>query len=183
MQTDVFGKLRENVSLGVKDVEQKDWLLATFKQRCVAWALEMIAIPLITLTAGGVGFWIASGSSNLPTRLLFAMGFFGVVAVNVVWWVAAMRRGQSPGKQIVGLRVVREDGSTCGFWYMALREVAIKGVMVGSMAQVTFGAAWLLDYLWLTWDRSGKKQTLHDKLLGTLVVEQSWPTPVAASEE
>ena len=94
--------------------------------------------------------------------------------VNVFWWLTAMRVGQSPGKRIAGIRAVRSDGSPCGLWFMALREILIKLVIVGSMAQFTLGAAWLVDYLWMLWDRSGKRQTLHDKLLGTLVVQHWW---------
>ena len=35
---------------------------------------------------------------------------------------------------------------------------------------MTFGIAWLVDYLWPLWDRAEKMQTLHDKMLGTIVV-------------
>ncbi len=87
-----------------------------------------------------------------------------------IWWLFALRRGQTPGKQIVGIRVIRDDGSPSGWGYTFLREFVIKFLLVGFLTEATFGIARLVDYLWPLWDRAEKMQTLHDKLLGTLVV-------------
>lgn len=162
----LFGVIGESKEIG--------WPLASFQQRLLAWLLEIFVIPISTLGIGGVGYWIIRANGNIPDVFSFLLVFLIVVAVNVCWWLMAMRGGQSPGKQIVGIRVVRSDGSPCRFWRMALREVAVKFVIVGSMAQLTLGAVWLLDCLWILWDRSGRRQTLHDKLLGTLVVQHWW---------
>ena len=35
----------------------------------------------------------------------------------------------------------------------------------------TFNIFWLIDGLWAAWDKD--KQTLHDKIMGTLVVEDN----------
>ena len=88
----------------------------------------------------------------------------------IVWWFFALGRGQTPGKQIVGIRVIKDDGSSSGWGYTFLREFVIKFVLVGILSNLTMGAAWLIDYLWPLWDRERKMQTLHDKLLGTIVV-------------
>lgn len=88
----------------------------------------------------------------------------------IIWWLFALRRGQTPGKQIVGIRVIRDDGSPSGWGYTFLREFVIKFLLVGFLTEATFGIARLVDYLWPLWDRAEKMQTLHDKLLGTIVV-------------
>ena len=124
--------------------EEISWPLASFKERLMAWLLEILVIPISALAIGGVCYWMIRTNANIPDVLLFLLIFLMVVAANVSWWLVAMKSGQSPGKQIVGIRVVRADGSPCRFWHMALREVAIKFVIVGSMAQLTLGAAWLL---------------------------------------
>ena len=89
-----------------------------------------------------------------------------------MWWLIALGRGQTPGKQIVGIRVIKDDGEPSSWGYTFLREFVVKFLLLGFLSQVTFGIAWLVDYLWPLWDRSKKMQTLHDKLLGTIVVRK-----------
>ncbi len=88
----------------------------------------------------------------------------------IVWWLFTLRRGQTPGKQIVGIRVIKDNGEPSGWGYTFLREFVIKFLLVGFLTEATFGVARLVDYLWPLWDRAEKMQTLHDKLLGTIVV-------------
>ena len=88
----------------------------------------------------------------------------------IVWWLIVLGRGQTPGKQIVGIRVIKDNGEPSGWGYTFLREFVIKALLVGFLSDATFGIARLVDYLWPLWDRAEKMQTLHDKLLGTLVV-------------
>ena len=90
----------------------------------------------------------------------------------IVWWLFALGRGQTPGKQMVGIRVIKDDGSPSGWGYTFLREFVIKFLLVGTLSSATSGIARLVDYLWPLWDRAEKMQTLHDKLLGTLVVKK-----------
>lgn len=40
------------------------------------------------------------------------------------------RNGQSWGKQLVGIRVIRDDGKPIGFLYALLREGVAKGVFM-----------------------------------------------------
>ncbi|MXX81296.1 MAG: RDD family protein [Chloroflexi bacterium] len=112
----------------------------------------------------------------------------------LIWLAIVARRGQSPGKSLLGLHVLRTDGAQAGSGYVWLREFgwdAVLGVVVltlllllGAVASSVgeFLLLWfwltfvfwtfsLLDAAWLLWDRD--RQTLHDKVLGTLVVERS----------
>ena len=34
-----------------------------------------------------------------------------VLAGYVIWWLFALRRGQTPGKQVVGIRVIKDNGA------------------------------------------------------------------------
>ena len=112
--------------------------------------------------------------------LVAIMGTVGLVLVilgiillgYIVWWLIALGRGQTPGKQIVGIRVIKDDGSPSNWGYTFLREFVIKLLLVGFISDMTFGIARLVDYLWPLWDRAEKMQTLHDKMLGTIVVKK-----------
>ena len=98
-------------------------------------------------------------------------GALAIVLIGyIVWWLIVLGRGQTPGKQIVGIRVIKDNGEPSGWGYTFLREFVIKALLVGFLSDATFGIARLVDYLWPLWDRAEKMQTLHDKLLGTLVV-------------
>ncbi|MFI0898807.1 RDD family protein [Streptomyces sp. NPDC020983] len=73
------------------------------------------------------------------------------------------RTGQTPGRKIVGIRLLREyDGSTTGFgrafgrrWLHALDSIPCA-----------------LGYLWPLWD--AKNQTWADKMVGTVVVRDQF---------
>ena len=97
----------------------------------------------------------------------------GIILLGyIVWWLIALGNGQTPGKQIVGIRVIKDDGSPSNWGYTFLREFVIKMLLVGFISDMTFGIARLVDYLWPLWDRAEKMQTLHDKMLGTIVVKK-----------
>ena len=91
----------------------------------------------------------------------------------VIWFLMVAQRGQTPGKQMVGLYVMREDGSRAGGWYTFLREWVVKGVVVGAVMVIgsLTGGAGLVLYLpvvlWCTWDR--ERQCLWDKLAQTYI--------------
>jgi uncharacterized RDD family membrane protein YckC len=104
-----------------------------------------------------------------------------VVAVPIVIAVAFLyapyfmqregaQNGQSLGKQIVNIRVIRDTRQPFDWGSAALREIAIKGLLFGIAGSLTAGLAQLLDYLWPLWDDDN--QALHDKVASTYVVRE-----------
>ncbi len=83
------------------------------------------------------------------------------VALAVYFWVGHAVWGLTLGKWLVGIQVVRQDGTVPGWWRSAVR--AIVSNVAGSLP--LFG---LVDPAWLLWDK--RRQTLHDKAAGTFVV-------------
>ena len=168
------------------DVEQTeiDWVLASYGQRIGAWLLDFVGsilakILLIVVALALLLRIVLSGFASVfevpdwPIMgLVIAVAVIGTGMGYIAWWLFALGRGQTPGKQIVGIRVIKDDGSPSGWGYTFLREFVIKFLLLGFLTQVTFGIAWLVDYLWPLWDRAGKMQTLHDKMLGTIVVKK-----------
>ena len=93
------------------------------------------------------------------------IGFF-------IWSLIVYGRGQSPGKQLVGIYAARIDNpeSRLSWGLMFLREFILKGLVFGMFLSVaTSGIVWVLDYLWALWDGSGHSQTLHDKVIKSSV--------------
>ena len=78
----------------------------------------------------------------------------------VIWWFIVAPRGQNPGKALIGIRVIRTDGSAVRTGGMFVRGLA--GWLAGLIPLY-------LDYLWILWDKDA--QTLHDKLVNTVVVK------------
>ena len=97
----------------------------------------------------------------------------------IVWWFFTLRRGQTPGKQLLGIRVMRADGRISDWGWTFIREFVVKEVAIAVVSQIVFGLPWLIDLLWAFWDKD--RQTLHDKIMKTYVVDdralRSLPPP------
>lgn len=99
-----------------------------------------------------------SGLSVLGAIPLFAL--FG-------WFLFAAQNGQTPGKQLLGMYVLRADGTRAGFWYVLLRELVVKGIVGWILTFVTLGFYGLFAGLWCLWDPDN--QCLWDKIVSTYV--------------
>ena len=73
-------------------------------------------------------------------------------------------RGQTVGKMVWGTRV--RDAATGGA--LGPAKAAVRYLAPALLSFVTFGLIWFPDGLWLFWDR--RRQTLHDKVAGSVVV-------------
>lgn len=92
-----------------------------------------------------------------------ARGLLGVAAWGWIAWLNGSK-GQSPGKAIMGLKLVRDvDGTTLGGPVGLVRTLLLW--VIGAFS---IGLFWLLTVLWPAWDP--KKQALHDKMFGAVVI-------------
>ncbi len=118
-------------------------------------ATGVVALP------AGVG--LTSKSGRLLCALLEVV--LAVVTLGIgyfIWSFFTYRTGQTPGKKLMGIRVVSlNDGKALPFWMTLLREWIVKGFIGG----ITFGIA----YLWILFD--DKNQALYDKVLTSVVVD------------
>ena len=85
---------------------------------------------------------------------------FGWFAVYFTGFLVFMR-GQTPGKKLMGIRVVRLDAKPIT-WWIAFERFG------GYAASFTLG---LLGFLQILWDRN--RQGLHDKAIETVVIRVS----------
>ena len=125
-------------------------LLASVLDVFLGWATLGVSVLLWFLPAGHL--WLAG-----------ILGFAGYWAL----FMALLGRGLTPGKLLVGIRAVREDGSDLGWGLGFMREVVVKRVL-GSVLWLFAGLYPVADGLWPLWDP--RRQALHDKMVGTLVV-------------
>ena len=152
--------------------------LAGWGSRFGAWFIDglIVGVPativFLALVGGAVGvgddnagFWVLVGSSLLSI-LVFAV--LALIYAPVTMARPGPHNGQTWGKQILGIRVIRDSGEPMTFWWAALREVAVKNLGVGIAASATFGLAFLVNYLWPLWD--DQNRALHDMAVSTHVV-------------
>lgn len=83
----------------------------------------------------------------------------------------AERNGQTWGKQLFGIRVVRTNGLAMDFTWSALREAAVKGLGLGFLSTIIPVLPYILDALWPLWDE--QHRAIHDMVVGTLVVVEA----------
>lgn len=81
--------------------------------------------------------------------------------------------GQSIGKRVLCLRVVRADDSGPIEYGAAFGRVGFTY----AFSVITFGLGGLIDAIWVLFDE--RKQALHDKVVKTVVVNADGPDPYA----
>ncbi|MGD9047676.1 MAG: RDD family protein [Anaerolineae bacterium] len=113
----------------------------------------------------GLDQWLESlnESAMLNAVLALVLSTLGVyllvsIAYNVFFWLSS---GQTPGKRVLGLRVLRTDGNRLRLGNALRRQIGYY-----------ISAIFYLGFVWILVDN--KRQGFHDKIAGTIVV-YSWP--------
>jgi uncharacterized RDD family membrane protein YckC len=147
---------------------------ATWGSRVGAYLLDFlfgVVIPVaigIPLAASGV-----SGLDTVGAVIILAAIIVGFpVCSAIVESRSGAHNGQTWGKQIVGIRVIRDGGETVGFGYAFLREFLVRWLLIGFIGGLFFIPP-LLDLLWPIWDESNR--ALHDMVVNSHVVRADAP--------
>jgi uncharacterized RDD family membrane protein YckC len=103
-----------------------------------------------------LGFW----EMTPRVRTILSVGIFVLLTIcyDIGFWLLA---GQTLGKRVIGVRILRSDGTRLHFGNALRREIGyvVSGIL-------------FLGFLWILFDN--RRQGFHDKLAGTIVV-YSWP--------
>ena len=114
---------------------------------------RFIALFIDGIILGVIAGLLTAGVHNAGTFAGFMIG------VIYQWYFLTERDGQTPGKRIMGIRVVKVNGEPLQAADVIVRYV---GYYINSIA---FGIGWF----WAAFDPD--KQGWHDKLVGTVVVK------------
>jgi uncharacterized RDD family membrane protein YckC len=148
--------------------------LATWWSRAGALLLDALFAILPILV--GIGFAATNASAlEVIGVVLIVAGFVWCYFIYYPIFMsrAGERNGQSLGKQIVGIRVVRDTGQPMDYGWSLLRELVVRGLLFGLVGSFFFSIPLLLDYLWPIWDESNR--ALHDMIVSTHVVRADLP--------
>lgn len=146
--------------------------LASIGKRWLAIVIDGFIVAIVTvllLLAGGAMTPLEAaiaGADEAALSAAFSQFQSNTLAVNLIVsavynvLLMVMFNGQTLGKMMLRLRVVKKRGGRITILDAILRNVF--GYMISQI--------FLLGYLWALFD--GEKQTWHDKMAGTLVVEE-----------
>lgn len=129
-------------------------LLATI---CDGLNAAIVLVPVaVVLLVLGVG--------QFETQLVVTI----IQVLLIGWWAGT--RGGSPLRRKLGVLIVDVgDRSFIGFGRGSAREL-IKAVIGMTMVLAPIAIVAVLAFLWMLWDP--RKQTLYDKMVGTVVVRR-----------
>ena len=103
----------------------------------------------------GLVGWFTSRIDSLG----FGFGWWTLYFTILMPWM----KGQTPGKRVMGVRVVRLDGQPVTWWHAFERA----GGYAAGVATGTLG------FLQIYWDAN--RQAIHDKVAGTVVIRDGFP--------
>ena len=107
--------------------------------------------------SGATGMMATDAGASLAVGFgVAAIALLGYLILNLYFYA----QGTTPGKKMLGMRVIKEDGTTAGLGTMILREWI--GKLISQLIM-------LLGFIWILID--GNRQGWHDKLVSTYVVE------------
>jgi len=147
--------------------------LAGWWVRVGAYLIDTVVLLSITLVVFFL-IWATSGKAGTAgIAAAIAWGATDYLFRGLVYAPLLMRRqgahnGQTLGKQLAGIRVVRDDAMPMNYGRAFVREWLVRTVLLQVVGVALSGAiATLLDYIWPWWDE--RNRTLHDLIASTMV--------------
>ena len=143
---------------------------AGFWRRFAAFIIDAIVIGIITGAITSIFFpftWIPFWGSEAHWIPFFRGTVQNIISngVNISYIVGFWAwRGQTPGKMLLNIKLIRTDGSNISLGYALLRYLGyiVSGIALG------------IGFLWIAFDP--RKQGWHDKIADTYVIKLPPPT-------
>lgn len=133
----------------VKAKHAETYELATITQRFIALVVDTLLFGFIAGFFGISGDWFGGG----------ILGFIAGAAYQ--WYFLTRHDGQTPGKMLMGLQVIKTDGT----------EIEDIDAVMRTLGYTVNTFALLLGWLWVFVD--DESQGWHDKLARTYVIKKA----------
>lgn len=140
-------------------VTQRSLPLASVGLRCGAFLLDYILMMLIPAVTISIALLFKRSFPDLAWTILYA-GYAAALGLLLINWIYLVRNdGQTLGKRILGIQIVRRDGGRLSY-----REALLRHLLGYPLSALASG----LGFLWILWDQ--RQEGWHDKLAGTVVI-------------
>jgi uncharacterized RDD family membrane protein YckC len=130
----------------------------------------IVAVPVnVALGVLGVSAEAKLFDIGLPDEIN-GVSWLATVIVGAIYFVATMTawNGQTVGKRLAGIRVVRESGAPVTAKFAFARQTLVIALLFNSLLLIPLFIPTALNYLWPLWDEN--HQALHDKIAESRVV-------------
>jgi len=137
---------------------------AGFWIRLLAYFLDAVFLTILDLViavpAFLVGFFLLRNRTGLFLAVM-GLAYLLVFAVSILYYVYFVgRRGATPGKKILGLRIVREDG---------IEPVGYGKAFLRLLGYLVSGMILYIGFIMIAF--TDRKKGLHDMMVGTNVIK------------
>ena len=140
---------------GAPSVSRPLFHRASLGSRLAAHLVDRFLFFLSLIFAGALAGATESTSSSWLGIIVAGIIVIGYVA----WFCHAAARGTTPGKRLIGLKLLTSEGHTVGFWIVVVRET------LGKLISSIFG----IGFIWAFFNYYDR--ALHDIIFDTHVVE------------
>lgn len=156
-----------------------------FWRRLFAFLIDKVILYFVTLILFLIGLLALGLKGNMTDRVLSSLGepAHGIGVFALLYIAASLLAGmiyftgfhgiagRTPGKMLLGLRVIQASGDpiTPGIAFLRWVGYLISGPLFG------------LGFLWVAFD--GRKQGWHDKIAATLVIRRRGDSDPTDAEE
>ena len=158
--------------------------LASWGSRAGAWAVDFLVILALWIGVFIPGGVVAGLGADALGVVLLILGGMAAIAAAILYAPWLMQRpgphnGQTLGKQLLRVRVVRVTGQPADWGLGLMREIVLKGIALWLASLVAGGLTFFLlgigglapyfaNYLWPLWD--DQNRAVHDMIAETRVV-------------
>lgn len=143
------------------------YVLASVGNRFLAAAIDHLiqitAIVMIIVAAGALSDWGVFGSMGVWSAALTVLGVFATYWGYFVFF-ETLWSGQTPGKRMMRLRVVREDGRPVRFFEVFVRNLLRVAIDIQPLPSYAIGVVSIIF--------SPRSKRVGDYVAGTVVVKE-----------
>jgi uncharacterized RDD family membrane protein YckC len=145
--------------------------LASWGSRAAAFAIDF---AVVGVAPGIIAFGLLGGTGSTGAWIAGILVWFLIVIVMVLLYAPLLmmrsgeRSGQTWGKQVLGIRAIRDNGQEWDYGSACFREVVLKNLAVWVASFIIPVLPWFLDYFWPLWD--DENRALHDMAAKSHVV-------------